>query len=138
MMAFDSDVLTLIFLGDAGFFQKAAKIPGAERSIPIVVAEQMLRGGLHAVRQAEAGKAKAGIDVAYSYLEPTIAHMKRMQMLSFTPQVETLVQSWRKQKIKVGISDMRIAATCIVHSATLISRNRRDFDQVPGLLVEYW
>jgi predicted nucleic acid-binding protein len=33
---------------------------------------------------------------------------------------------------------LRIAAICVAHSATLISRNRRDFDQVPGLMVEYW
>jgi tRNA(fMet)-specific endonuclease VapC len=138
MKAFDTDVVTLIYHGDALFIQKAAQIPAAERSIPIVVAEQMLRGRLHAIRQAEAGKAKAGIDVAYAFLEKTIADLKQTQILSFTPQVEALVQTWKKQKIKVGISDLRIAAICIVHSATLISRNRRDFDQVPGLLVEYW
>lgn len=138
MKAFDTDVLTLIYLGDPGYFKKAAQIPAAERSIPIVVAEQVLRGRLNAIRQAEAGKAKAGIDVAYSYLERTIADLKRTRILSFTPQVEELVQSWKKQKIKVGIGDMRIAAVCIVHSATLISRNRRDFDQIPGLAVEYW
>ena len=61
-----------------------------------------------------------------------------MRLLSYSPAAEGLVQAWRQQKIKVGISDMRIAATCIVHSATLISRNRRDFDLVPGLAVEYW
>jgi tRNA(fMet)-specific endonuclease VapC len=138
MKAFDTDVLTLIFLGAPGFSQKVAQIPAAERSIPIVVAEQILRGRLSSIRQAEAGKAKAGIDVAYSYLERTIADLKRTQILTFTPQVEALVQSWKKQKIKVGIGDMRIAAVCIVHSAMLISRNRRDFDQIPGLTVEYW
>ena len=138
MKAFDTDIVTLIFHGDVAYIHKAAQIPAVERSIPIVVAEQMLRGRLNAIRQAEAGKAKAGIDVAYSFLEKTIIDLRRTQILSFTPQVEALVQSWRKQKIKVVISDLRIAAICIVHSATLISRNRRDFDQVPGLMVEYW
>ena len=138
MKAFDTDIVTLIFHGNVAYAQKTAQIPAAERSIPIVVAEQMLRGRLNAIRQAEAGKAKAGIDIAYHFLERTIAYLKHIQILSFTPQVEALVQAWRQQKIKVGISDLRIAAICIVHSATLISRNRRDFDQVPGLMVEYW
>jgi tRNA(fMet)-specific endonuclease VapC len=138
MKAFDTDVLTLIFRGNAAYIQKLAQIPALERSIPIVVADQVLRGRLHAIRQAEAGKAKAGIDVAYSYLEQTLVDLKRMQVLSFTPQVESLAQSWKKQKIKVGISDLRIAAICVVHGATLLSRNRRDFDLVPGLAVEYW
>ena len=138
MIAFDADVLSLIFNGDSGCIQKAARIPVAEQCVPIVVIDQILRGRLHAIRQAEAGKAKADLDVAYFYLERTIADLKGAHVLSFMPSVEVMVQGWRNQKIKVGISDLRIAAICIVHSATLISRNRRDFDQVPGLLVEYW
>jgi tRNA(fMet)-specific endonuclease VapC len=49
-----------------------------------------------------------------------------------------LVKAWRKQKIRIGNSDLRIAATCVVHSATLISRNRKDFEEVPDLSVESW
>jgi len=138
MKAFDADVLTFIFKGDVGYVQKVARISASERSVPIVVADQILRGRLNAIRQAEAGKGKAGIDVAYSYLEQTINHLKRMQVLSFTRNAEVLVQTWRKQKIKVGVSDLRIAAVCVIHGATLISRNRRDFDLVPGLSVAYW
>jgi tRNA(fMet)-specific endonuclease VapC len=39
--------------------------------------------------------------------------------------------------IRVGISDLRIAAICTLHAATLISRNRKDFEQVPGLSVGF-
>ena len=138
MKAFDTDVLTLIFHGDANYAEKAAQIPAADRRVPIVVVEQMLRGMLNAIRQAEAGKAKAGIDVAYYYLEQTMADLAGEQILPFTPPTEILVQAWKRQKIKVGISDLRIAAICIIHGAILFSRNRRDFDRVPGLMVEYW
>ena len=61
-----------------------------------------------------------------------------LTMLSHTSRAETLVKGWRKQKIRIGNSDLRIAAICVVHSATLISRNRKDFEQVPGLSVEFW
>jgi predicted nucleic acid-binding protein len=29
-------------------------------------------------------------------------------------------------------------ALAMDHGAKLVSRNRRDFDRVPGLVVEYW
>ena len=44
----------------------------------------------------------------------------------------------RASKVRVSTHDLRIAAICIDHAATLVSRNRRDFDQVPGLSVQYW
>ena len=69
MTAFDTDVLSLIFRGDPVCIQKLALIPPSERSIPIGVADQMLRGRLHSIRQAEAGKAKASVDVAYAFFD---------------------------------------------------------------------
>ena len=34
--------------------------------------------------------------------------------------------------------DLKIASIVLVHDATLLSRNLRDFRQVPGLRVEDW
>jgi tRNA(fMet)-specific endonuclease VapC len=138
MKSFDADVLTLITEGDVVCISRLALIPEAEQSVPIVVVEQLLRGRLNTIRQAQAGKSKVTIDYAYHLLEETVADLEQFKVLSHSPQAEGLVQTWRKQKIKVGISDLRIAAICVSHGATLISRNRRDFDQVPGLSVEYW
>jgi tRNA(fMet)-specific endonuclease VapC len=42
------------------------------------------------------------------------------------------------QKIRVSTHDLRIAAICVSASATLISRNRADFQRIPGLDVEFW
>ena len=113
-------------------------ISEAEQGVSVVTVEEVLRGRLVAIRQAQGGKSKLSVEETYRRLERSIADLRELAILSHSPQAEALVQAWRKQKIKVGISDLRIAAICIVHSATLVSRNRRDFDQVPGLLVEYW
>jgi tRNA(fMet)-specific endonuclease VapC len=45
---------------------------------------------------------------------------------------------WRKKKIRGSTHDLRIAASCVVNSATLVTRNRRDFEHIPGLDVEFW
>jgi tRNA(fMet)-specific endonuclease VapC len=93
---------------------------------------------LNTIRQAQAEKSKLPIDQAYRHLELAIGDFRNLNILSYTSQAETVVMGWRKQKIRIGISDLRIAAICVVHSATLISRNRKDFEKVPGLSVEFW
>ncbi len=61
-----------------------------------------------------------------------------MIVLPYTAEAEVHFEDWRKQKLRIGTHDLRIAATAVVHSATLVSRNRRDFERVPGLKVEFW
>jgi tRNA(fMet)-specific endonuclease VapC len=44
----------------------------------------------------------------------------------------------KHSKIRVGTMDLRIAAIVLVHNATLLTRNIRDFALVPGLKIEDW
>jgi hypothetical protein len=97
MKGFDADVLTLIGEGEPGCLLKASLIPAAEHAVPIVVAEQVLRGRLNVIRQAQAGIAKVSVDRAYELLEGSIVDLRRLNILSFPAHAETLVQSWRKQ-----------------------------------------
>jgi tRNA(fMet)-specific endonuclease VapC len=41
-------------------------------------------------------------------------------------------------KIRIGTMDLKIASICLAHDALLLSRNRVDFEKVPGLRVENW
>ena len=43
-----------------------------------------------------------------------------------------------KRDLNVGPMDLKIAAIVLAHDATLLSRNLKDFEQVPGLKVENW
>ena len=138
MKAFDTDVLTEILLGDPTYVARAATIPPHEQAVPIIVIEELLRGRLHVIRQAEAGQAKVDLARAYALFEQTLRDVRQMTILSYTPQAEALYQQWRQQRLRLPTHDLRIAAICAAHAATLISRNRRDFAQVPGLQVEFW
>lgn len=138
MNAFDTDVLTEILLGNTAFVARAAAVPVHHQAVPIIVIEEIVRGRLNVIRQAEAGQSRISIDCAYERFEETIGDFRRLQLLSFTVDAESLYQQWRQQGIRMATHDLRIAAICVVHGARLISRNRKDFERVPGLTVEFW
>lgn len=138
MRAFDTDVLTEVLLGNAEYIRRAAEIPPDQQVVPIVVIEEIIRGRFNVIRQAEAGKARITIAQAYELFEQTLRDLRRVTVLPYTAQAETLFQEWRSQKVRVSTHDLRIAASCVAHSAALISGNRRDFTRVPGLVVEFW
>jgi tRNA(fMet)-specific endonuclease VapC len=44
----------------------------------------------------------------------------------------------KKERIRIGTMDLKIAAISIANGCTLLSRNLGDFEQVPELNVEDW
>jgi|ERR1019366_7170103 tRNA(fMet)-specific endonuclease VapC len=138
MKAFDTDILTEILSGNPAYAERVNNVPLEEQSAPIVAIEEVLRGRLNAIRQAEAGKARTTIDRAYQLFEETLDALRELKFLSFTQQAELLLDDWRTRKIRGSTHDLRIAASCVVSAATLVTRNRRDFEHIPGLSVEFW
>lgn len=138
MTVFDTDVLTDILRGVPRIVERARLIPPEEQAVPIVGAEEILRGRLNAIRQAEAGRIPLTIARAYELMRNSLADFQNVTILPYTDHAELLFQKWRSQKVRVGTRDLRIAALRVDHDAKLASRNRRDFDLVPGLKVEYW
>jgi tRNA(fMet)-specific endonuclease VapC len=138
MKAFDTDILTEILAGNPAYAERIAKVPLEDQSVPIVAIEEILRGRLNVIRKAEAGKARISIDDAYRFFEETLDAIREVRFLSFTPQAEALLREWRKQKVRGSTHDLRMAASCVAHSVALVPRNRRDFEHIPGLSVEFW
>ena len=138
MIAFDADILSELFRGSPKYVRRAEAIPADEQSLPVVVMEEILRGRLNEVRRAEAGKSRIGIERAYDLFQETAEYLQQFRVLPYVAEAERLFQSWRQRKMHVGTHDLRIAAICVANSATLISRNRRDFELVPGLSVKFW
>ena len=59
-------------------------------------------------------------------------------MLSFDRVAANEFERLRQAHVRIGTQDLRIAAICLAYDATLLSRNLRDFQKVPGLRVEDW
>ena len=136
MIAFDTDVLVEILRENPAFADRARKIPIVERFV--VVVEEILRARLNAIRQTESRNLRLSLPRAYELFARSLQELVYFAMLPFTAEAEALFHEFRGRKIRVGTRDLRIASICVVHRIKLASRNRRDFDLVPGLDVEYW
>ena len=112
MKAFDTDILTEILLGNPAYAERLAQVPPDEQIVPIVVVEEIVRGRLNVIRQAEAGKTRITIEQAYALFEQTLDGVREVKVLSFTQQAEALLKEWRKRKVKGSTHDLRIAASC--------------------------
>lgn len=138
MTAFDTDVLSDLLIGHAAYTQRLQTVPDAERAIPIVAHEEVLRGRLDGIRKAQTGRIKLSLERAYDLFRDALIDTRPFALLPYTTAAHAQVQVWQSAKIRVGTSDMRIAAICIVHGATLVTRNVRDYAQLPGLTFEEW
>jgi predicted nucleic acid-binding protein len=62
MKAFDTDILTESLIGNPAYAERLAGVPPDEQVVPIMVVEEIIRGRLNVIRQAEAGKARVSIE----------------------------------------------------------------------------
>jgi tRNA(fMet)-specific endonuclease VapC len=59
-------------------------------------------------------------------------------IVPFDGQAAAEFKALRKQRIRIGTMDLKIASIALVQRAKLLSANLRDFQKVPGLDVENW
>jgi tRNA(fMet)-specific endonuclease VapC len=138
MTAFDTDILTGLLQGDPSLLLRAATIPSIEQTVPIIVVEEILRGRLETIRRAEAGKSKIPLEQAYLLFREALQDCLAFTILDYSTAAGVLFASWKKQRIPGSTHDLRIAAIAVAHAAKLVTRNRKDFQHIPGLNVEFW
>jgi tRNA(fMet)-specific endonuclease VapC len=100
-----------------------------------VSAEEQFRGRLAQIAGAKDDAARSR---CYMWLTETIAFLSRFQILQFTEHAQAIFASFQGLRSQIGKQDLRIAAITIAHGGILLTRNRRDFDRIPGLVIEDW
>lgn len=138
MILLDTDHLTVHALpGGASYETLSHRITSSQEEFgtTIVCVEEQLRGWLAAVRR------KPDIDQqipAYAHLGRLFDYYRDWPMLPLDAEAADRFKSIRKQKIRIGTQDLKIAAIALANDALLLSANLRDFEKVPGLRVENW
>jgi tRNA(fMet)-specific endonuclease VapC len=97
--------------------------------------EEQMRGWLSAIH----GQRNVRRQVQYyERLIRLFRFFSDWRILAFDEQAAHMFQSLRSRRIRIGAMDLKIASIVLAHDATLLSRNLRDFQKVPGLRVEDW
>ena len=85
-------------------------------------------------------RARTWAEVArgYSMFEQILRDFAAAQVLSFDGVPAQLFDQLRAKRVRIPTMDLRIASVDLANRMTVLTRNLRDFQQVPGLPVEDW
>jgi tRNA(fMet)-specific endonuclease VapC len=75
---------------------------------------------------------------AYDRLTDTVNEVRNWPVVSFSEAAVARYAGLKKQKLNVGANDLKIAAIALESGAVVVTHNRRDFERVPGVVVEDW
>ena len=115
--------------------QRLDRLPADDIATSIVSFHEQAQGWLAYLNRA---RKPDDVVVAYSKLETLWRWFLRMNVVSYTVEAESCFRALRRNCRRVKTLDLRIASVAIATDSTLLSRNLRDFRQVPGLAVEDW
>jgi tRNA(fMet)-specific endonuclease VapC len=100
----------------------------------ISVHEQMLGANNYISRS----KDRAGVIRGYRMIESAMIDYARFPVLAFDEPSAIQFDELRKQRVRIGTMDLRIASIALSHDCTVLTRNTVDFGTVPGLRVVDW
>jgi len=135
LFVLDSDILSLFEDGDPIVSARVAAHPAEEISVAIIVVEEAISAWYSMIRKAKDPRQLAR---AYDGLASIVSDLSGIRILRYTEAAIARFHDLLKAKLHVRANDLRIAAIALEHSATVVTRNVRDFAIVPGLLVEDW
>ncbi|MBM4090379.1 MAG: type II toxin-antitoxin system VapC family toxin [Planctomycetes bacterium] len=131
----DTDTLILFQVGQESVCSRLLSVSVEELAITVISVEEQLSGWYTLVRRAKDAPQLARV---YQRLADTARMLGRFPVLSFTEAAIGRFEQLKKLKLNVRHMDLRIAAITLEHHGTLVTRNLRDFQDVPSLRIEDW
>ncbi|HMW01336.1 MAG TPA: type II toxin-antitoxin system VapC family toxin [Acidobacteriota bacterium] len=131
----DTDHLSLFHRGFPGIRERIDLLSPDQIAIMIITAEEQLRGRLAQISKASSIEDRVK---KYLWLQETLASLNKLPILQSSIAAGHKVEEFRRLKIRVGTQDLRIAAITLAHQGILVTRNLKDFSQIPGLTIENW
>ena len=139
MIILDTDCLSLLErqTGTA-YLRLQAKLdefPSDEIATTIITFEEQMRGWMSFLAKMRSIDEQV---FAYETLKQYFDYFKTLTIIEFDQNAAEIYKNLKLSKIRVGTMDLKIASIAISQTAILVSRNLKDFEKVPNLVVNDW
>lgn len=101
----------------------------------VITMQEITQGWLAEINRHSAGPRQLN---AYRQFHHNVIAFSKITVLPFDDDALRAFVGLQRQRIRIGTMDLKIAAICIAHEALLLTRNRVDFQKVPGLRFDNW
>lgn len=133
----DTDHISELQRRNPRIIQRIARITPENLAVTIITIEEQVRGRLDVIRRAEPVNDVLLIQ-SYARLRETINFFKNLSVLDFDQEACNYYTELKRQKIRIGTQDLKIASIVLSKQAILVTRNRKDFEKIPNLQIEDW
>ncbi|MBI1917955.1 MAG: PIN domain-containing protein [Planctomycetes bacterium] len=136
MFVLDTDTLTFLLRGQERVTQRTRAAP-QDVVITVISRIETLLGRFASILKAEDGER---LLLAQQRLVESERDLGGLTLLPVDAAAAAAFDRLRQNKKlkKIGRGDLLIAAITLANAATLVTRNLKDFRQVPSLPVENW
>jgi tRNA(fMet)-specific endonuclease VapC len=136
MFVLDTDTLSLFLRGHVRVTERMARAT-EDVTITLITRIEILQGRFASVLKADNGER---LLQAQQRMHETEKDLDRFAVLTVDATASAEFDRLRQNKKlkKIGRCDLLIAVLTLSSNATLVTRNRKDFEQVPGLKIEDW
>jgi len=132
---FDTDHICLLQRRDANVIARLERISLDERAVTILTVIEQIQGRLAVIHHATS---EADVARGCERLQETMGFYASLYVLPYDVEAQLQFAHLRREQVRIGTQDLRIAAIALSKNATLVTRNTRDFAKVPGLHMVDW
>jgi tRNA(fMet)-specific endonuclease VapC len=111
------------------------EFPSDEIVTTIITYEEQMRGWMAFLARMRSIDEQV---FAYETLKQYFDYFKTLTVIEFDKNAAEIYKNLKSNKIRIGSMDLKIASIAISHSAILVSRNLKDFEEIPDLIVKDW
>jgi tRNA(fMet)-specific endonuclease VapC len=139
MILLDSDHLTILkHKNSARYVRLAGRLlsePAESIGTTIGCVEEQMRGWLAAIAKERLIPRQV---ITYRELGDLFGFFSGLGIAPFSDEAAQQISELRSARIRIATMDLKIASIALVNNARLLTGNKTDFEQVPGLRFENW